>query len=167
VETYEDFMTYAKSLDFLEGRERWKLKNESSLYDYERIEARYNNMKTLRKNKDIMGLVRGLRSDLQKNLGGIANPELYDKTHCGTKRLIEKYHNEAIKCIRFIYYYKGRKLPLTDKLEFFAETRHSYGRTALLLSGIHCITLHVIILPNIGGATFGRFHFGVIKALYD
>jgi len=41
---------------------------------------------------------------------------------------------------------------MSHKLEFFAETRHSYGRTALLLSG---------------GATFGRFHIGLIKALYE
>ena len=38
------------------------------------------------------------------------------------------------------------------KLEFFAETRHSFGRTALFLSG---------------GANFGKFHFGVMKALYE
>lgn len=38
------------------------------------------------------------------------------------------------------------------KLEFFTETRHSYGKTALFLSG---------------GAAFGKFHFGVLKALYE
>jgi len=43
-------------------------------------------------------------------------------------------------------------MSIEHKLEFFAETRHSYGRTALLLSG---------------GATFGKFHFGLIKALYE
>jgi predicted acylesterase/phospholipase RssA len=37
-------------------------------------------------------------------------------------------------------------------MTFFAETRHSYGHTALMLSG---------------GATFGKFHFGVIKALHE
>lgn len=37
-------------------------------------------------------------------------------------------------------------------MTFFAETRHSFGHTALLLSG---------------GATFGKFHFGVLKALYE
>ena len=37
-------------------------------------------------------------------------------------------------------------------MEFFAETRHSYGRTALFLSG---------------GAHFGKYHFGVLKALYE
>jgi predicted acylesterase/phospholipase RssA len=41
---------------------------------------------------------------------------------------------------------------IESKLEFFAETRHSYGRTALLLSG---------------GASFGKFHFGVLKALWE
>jgi TAG lipase/lysophosphatidylethanolamine acyltransferase len=87
-----------------------------------------------------------------KNLGGIASHELYDQCHFGTKRLIEKFHNEVIKCIQFIYYYKGSRFSLQKKLEYFAETRHSYGRTALLLSG---------------GATFGRFHIGVVKALYE
>jgi TAG lipase/lysophosphatidylethanolamine acyltransferase len=109
-------------------------------------------MKTLRKAKDIKGLCLCLRQDLVKNLGGIASHELYDQCHFGTKRLIEKFHNEVIKCIQFIYYYKGTKLNMSHKLEFFAETRHSYGRTALLLSG---------------GATFGRFHIGLIKALYE
>ena len=33
-------------------------------------------------------------------------------------------------------------------MEFFGETRHAYGRTALLLSG---------------GAIFGLFHVGSIK----
>jgi predicted acylesterase/phospholipase RssA len=66
--------------------------------------------------------------------------------------LIEKYHNEVIKCIRLIYYSKSSKLSLQQKLTFFAETRHSFGHTALMLSG---------------GATFGKYHFGVIKALYE
>ena len=37
-------------------------------------------------------------------------------------------------------------------MTFFAETSQSFGHTALLLSG---------------GANFGKFHFGVIKALYE
>lgn len=72
--------------------------------------------------------------------------------HFGTKRLIEKFHNEVIKSIQFIYYYKGSRFSAQQKFDFFSETRHSYGRTALLLSG---------------GATFGRFHIGVIKALNE
>lgn len=87
-----------------------------------------------------------------KNIGGICDPKLYNMCHVGTKQLIEEYHNEVIKCIQFIYYYKGTKLDLQKKLEFFSETRHAYGRTALFLSG---------------GASFGKFHVGVLKALYE
>jgi len=39
-----------------------------------------------------------------------------------------------------------------EKLSFFNETRHAFGRSALLLSG---------------GATLGLYHIGVMKALYD
>ena len=41
---------------------------------------------------------------------------------------------------------------MQQKLTFFAETRHSFGHTALMLSG---------------GASFGKFHFGVIEALLE
>lgn len=43
-------------------------------------------------------------------------------------------------------------MTLDNKLEFFAQTRHSYGKTALFLSG---------------GAGFGKFHAGFLKALYE
>mmetsp|Transcript_4417 Transcript_4417/g.7507 ORF Transcript_4417/g.7507 Transcript_4417/m.7507 type:complete len:164 (+) Transcript_4417:365-856(+) len=122
------------------------------MYDFERIEMRLNNMRELRQRKDIRKLVHCIRQDLHKNLGGICEPSLYNKCKVGTKVLIEDYHQEVIKCIQFIYYYQGSKLDCQKKLEFFAETRHSYGRTALFLSG---------------GASFGKFHIGVIKALYE
>lgn len=87
-----------------------------------------------------------------KNIGGICEPQLYNQCFLGTKRLIEKYHNEVIKCIQTIYHAKPSKMSFESKLQFFTETRHSYGHTALMLSG---------------GATFGKFHFGVIKALHE
>ena len=83
----------------MEGNEKWKQNKISRLYNYNKVEARYKLMKTMRKNKDIKGLMYSLRQDLQKNLGGIASLELYDKCRLGTKELIEKYHNEIIKCI--------------------------------------------------------------------
>ena len=89
----------------------------------------------MRAKGDVKGMIQSLRQDLMKNLGGIASPELYRHCHFGTKRAIEKYHNEVIESIRAVYYYKGKKLSIGQKLEFFAETRHSYGRTAILLSG--------------------------------
>lgn len=104
----------------------------------------------MRKSGNVRTLAHCLRQDLVKNIGSISDANLYCQSHHGTKRLIEKYHNEVIKCIKLIYYSKSTKLTLQQKMTFFAETRHSFGHTALMLSG---------------GATFGKFHFGVMKAL--
>ena len=93
-----------------------------------------------------------LRQDLQKNLCGICNPALYNMCMVGTKKLIQDYHTEIIKCIQFVYYYEGSKINIQNKLSFFAQTKHSYGNTALFLSG---------------GAGLGKFHIGVMKALYE
>jgi hypothetical protein len=43
-------------------------------------------------------------------------------------------------------------IPTDARLAFFNETRHSYGRTALLLSG---------------GAALGIYHVGVVKTLME
>lgn len=42
-------------------------------------------------------------------------------------------------------------MEVAEKLAFFSETKHSFGRSALLLSG---------------GASLGMYHFGVVKALH-
>ena len=109
-------------------------------------------MKQLRISGNVKTLSHCLRQDLVKNIGNISCPQLYNQCHFGTKRNIEKYIDEVIKCVRAIYHADPTLMGIESKLEFFAETRHSYGRTALLLSG---------------GASFGKFHFGVLKALWE
>jgi len=69
-------------------------------------------MKQLRKSNNVTSLIHCLRQDLHKNMGGIANPVLYEECMQGTKHLIEKYHNEVIKCVRYIFYYKGKQVTL-------------------------------------------------------
>ena len=76
--TFEEWVEYARSLDYLARKDQWKLIDQSRLYDYERIKTSYKNMKNLRKAKDIKSLCISLRQDLVKNLGGIASHELYD-----------------------------------------------------------------------------------------
>lgn len=152
VSNREDWEECARTLDQLEGLNDWKYNKASKCYDYARIESRLMYMKQLRKQNNIKTLVHCLRQDLVKNIGTISDPNLYNRCHFGTKRLIEKYYNEVIKCIKLIYFTKASKLTLQQKLTFFAETRHSFGYTALMLSG---------------GANFGKYHIGVVKALYE
>lgn len=99
VSTYKEYEQLGLILDKLQGKELWKQEKESHLYDFYRIESRLYNMRVLRESKDIQGLVHCLRQDLQKNIGGICNPALYNVCKVGTKKLIEDYHNEVIKCI--------------------------------------------------------------------
>lgn len=40
-----------------------------------------------------------------------------------------------VACLDYIGKLSDEKLPRAKKLEFFAETRHGYGRTALIFSG--------------------------------
>ena len=80
------------------------------------------------------------------------NRELYKVCMNGTKLNIELYQNEMIESIKHLYYYKGEKMTPTEKLQTFRNLRQSFGSYALCLSG---------------GAGLGKFHYGVIKALWE
>ena len=54
--SFAEWVEYAKSLDYLEGKDQWKLIKQTRLYDYQQTEARYLSMKQLRKSKDIRGV---------------------------------------------------------------------------------------------------------------
>ena len=45
--------------------------------------------------------------NVQKNIYGTENVELYKVAKNGTKKTIELYHNELISSIRYLYYYQG------------------------------------------------------------
>lgn len=151
-EVYEDWKKYALELDSLEEKDQWRSKKETSLYDWKEVEKLVKVLQKKREMKDIIGLAHYIRANLMKNLYSTSNPALYQTSNYGTKYLIEEFQDEMVKCLGFIANFNEKGFSLHKKLEFFSETRHSYGRTALLLSG---------------GATLGMFHTGVIKTLYE
>ncbi len=152
VTSFQEYKKIALELDKLEGKEEWKKRKDSKLYDYKEVEKLIEILQTKKETRDINGLVHYLRSNLLKNLYSTNNPELYHHTNYGTKYLIEKLESQIEESLNFIYKYDENKFPLSKKLEFYSESRHAYGRTALLLSG---------------GASFGMYHMGVVKALYE
>lgn len=85
VSSYEEYQAVGSVLDKLSRHDEWKANKVSSLYDYEGIEIRLENMRQLRQAKDINGLVHCLRQDLLKNLGGICDIRLYSVSYVGTK----------------------------------------------------------------------------------
>jgi TAG lipase/steryl ester hydrolase/phospholipase A2/LPA acyltransferase len=79
---------------------------------------------------------------------------LFAKAMAGTKLLVEEYHDVVAAGLNFVCDspIADEEITLETKLAFFNETRHSYGRTALLLSG---------------GAYLGFYHMGVVKTLWQ
>jgi predicted acylesterase/phospholipase RssA len=155
LEQAQDYATWreiAAELDCLEGGESWKQDEISEDYDYLLIRERLVQMRELRRAGDVRRLVHELAEGLHGNLGNTANPLLYAYTRVGTKRLVEEYVEEAVRCLDYICVGEFPDFGLAEKVLFFKRTGTSYGRSALLLSG---------------GATLGMFHLGVIKALFE
>ena len=115
---------HAMSLDRISGRNRWKNVKYSDDYDYRTTEYLLEYLRELRSRKLIRGVVHTLRSTLRKNINGIANPVLYEKSNVGTKQLIEDFHEEIVKCLKFIFEFSDEsQLKYQEKIEFFLETR--------------------------------------------
>ncbi|CAI2174449.1 6715_t:CDS:10 [Funneliformis geosporum] len=149
---YEQWAEAANILDKLQGKEEWKHNAISPDYDYDLLQKRLAQLTRARKTGQLSQMIFLLRTSLARNLGDMGQPKLYAYTNIGTKKLIEAYINEVVKQMNIICDTESEDISTKDKLEFFTNTRQSFGRTALLLSG---------------GATFGLTHVGVIKSLHE
>ena len=149
---YRTWRTQAVELDALEGLEVWKGNPVSPFYQHKLIQQRLINLKNWRKANDWPQLIFSLREGLHRNLGNLANPELYKHTHVGTKLLIDDYITEVTALLNYLCDHDVPELPYNQKMIFFRHTGQSFGRSALMLSG---------------GANMGMFHIGVIKALHE
>lgn len=151
-QTYEEWREIALDLDRLEGADAWKQDEASDDYDHLLIRERLAEMRRLRAGGEILHLVHALHEGLHGNLGNITSPSLYGFARVGTKRLIEEYLAEVVRCLDYVCAGDFPDFSEDDKIVFFKRTGTSFGRSALLLSG---------------GATLGMFHLGVIKALHE
>lgn len=151
----DDYVTWkqiALELDRVEGADAWKQDETSDDYDYLLIHEWLMRMREQRARGDVRQWVFNLAEGLHGNLGNIANPSLHGWCRFGTKRLIEEFSGEVRRCLNYICGGDFPDFGDDDKVLFFRRTGHSFGRSALLLSG---------------GATRGMLHLGVIKALSE
>jgi len=144
--TYEEWAHAAKMLD----RETPKM-NESDLYDVELVSNKLEELRHRRQEGSLRDIIFCMRADLVRNLGNMCNPELH-KGRLQMPRLIKEYIDEVSTQLRMVCDSDSEELALEEKLSFMHETRHAFGRTALLLSG---------------GASLGAFHVGVVKTLVE
>ncbi|GFY96164.1 patatin-like phospholipase family protein [Actinidia rufa] len=144
--TYEEWAHAAKMQD----KETPKM-NESDLYDEELVRNKLQELRQRRQDRSLREIIFCMRADLVRNLGNMCNPELH-KGRLQVPRLIKDYIDEVSTQLRMVCDSDSEELLLEEKLAFMHETRHAFGRTALLLSG---------------GASLGAFHVGVVKTLVE
>ncbi|CAG8463434.1 7205_t:CDS:10 [Ambispora leptoticha] len=150
--TYKEWAAKAHKLDLLLGNDAWKEDPKSPYYDSELIKSRLDHLKQVRMNNDVTDMIYLLRSGLLRNLGGLNDPKLFERSYLGTKKLIEDYTQEVVRQLEYIGDTNFNDLQPRSKIDFYYETRQSFGCTALVLYG---------------GATFGLYHLGVCKALNE
>ncbi|XP_054781376.1 triacylglycerol lipase SDP1-like [Prosopis cineraria] len=144
--TYEEWAHAAKMLD----RETPKM-NESDLYDVELVRNKLQELRHRRREGSLRDIIFCMRADLVRNLGNMCNSELH-KGRLQVPKLINEYIDEVSTQLRMVCDSDSEELSLEEKLALMHETRHAFGRTALLLSG---------------GASLGAFHVGVVKTLVE
>ena len=149
---YLEWMRIANEFDQRQDISAWKSGLESSLFDHNLINSRLSALRAARINSDLPTLILLIRSGLLRNLGGIMDPRLYCVSFTGTKDLIQNYLEEVNTSMQYISEIDTNLVPVQQKLDLFSEVAQSFGHTALLLHG---------------GASFGLFHLGVVKALYE
>ncbi|KAG5983895.1 hypothetical protein E4U55_006806 [Claviceps digitariae] len=154
-ETYQHWTAAASELDQLDGNDRWKHDTADGDYDFLLIQERLRALDEARARGDVRATMHLIRTELNRDLGGMGNVDLYRHSYVGTKKLIERYVDSAIQSIDALVSQstvKHHDVQVKDLLEAMLYSRQSFGRSALLLSG---------------GGTFGMTHIGVLKALFE
>lgn len=155
MEAAPDFQTWQKLAlqhDQLSGEEKWKQRDETSLYDFAEIRIRHDKLRQLLERHNHAELLYALNEGVHGNMGGMGKPILYAQSKIGTKYLIDDYVSTIVEALRYIARVDESKISLAEKVDFFRRASHCYGRTALMMSG---------------GAGLIYFHHGVAQTLID
>ncbi|KAF3675467.1 Triacylglycerol lipase SDP1L [Capsicum annuum] len=144
--TYEEWAHAAKMLE----KETPKM-NEAEFYDEELVVYKLQELQQRRNEGSLRDIMFFMRADLVRNLGNMCNPQLH-KGRLHVPKLIKEYIDEVSTQLKMVCDSDSDEILLEEKLSFMHETRHAFGRTALLLSG---------------GASLGAFHVGVVKTLVE
>jgi TAG lipase/steryl ester hydrolase/phospholipase A2/LPA acyltransferase len=155
-QTQDEWMEIADQIDTIQGNDLWRSDPNCPLYESDRISARIDEFVHLMRRNDIFDLMFTLRGGIARNKFGLLHEGLFSKALAGTKVLVETYHNVICTALDIVCDSPTQPedvpIPTDTRLAFFNEIRYFYGRIVLMLSG---------------GAAFGFYHVGVVKALME
>lgn len=150
--SYAQWLEAARQLDEMDGLDQWRADADSPFYEASRIHRAQEHLRQFREQRDFSGLVNLLHESLHRHLGDIMHPELYETARAGTKHLIDAFLEEAEQAISEACRWDVPGVTRAMKQEIVGRAAHNFGRSALVLSG---------------GASWGLFHMGVVKALWE
>ncbi|EPQ31691.1 uncharacterized protein PFL1_01024 [Pseudozyma flocculosa PF-1] len=148
--TLGEWKEAALELDEFMGFEAWKTDDASGFYDWILVKKVKASLKAFREKEDTENLLGVLDLCLRNNFAGTENFRLYSETFFGTKYLVESYLSELELALRYVE--STDKITPEVKRQFYRTVSRNLGRSALCLSG---------------GASFGYYHIGVVRALLD
>jgi predicted acylesterase/phospholipase RssA len=161
---YADWIRAAEELDAHLGNEAWKGTDDYAYYDHGTIAKVKDQLRERRErarageaagrndasSQDVEALKSLVEACVKNNFAGIENPRLYSETYYGTKILAQEFIDELHSSLSFLL--RSSRLTPAEKYSLARHLHTNLGRTALCLSG---------------GASFGYYHLGVVKALLD
>lgn len=100
--TYNEWRNIATQLDELHGKLKWMDEDESPLYDGKMIKKRNKDVLDMYKRGDIFDLMFRLRGGLARDQFGIQHEGLFSYAMSGTKKIVEKYHENVSMALNFI-----------------------------------------------------------------
>jgi TAG lipase/steryl ester hydrolase/phospholipase A2/LPA acyltransferase len=151
-ENYQVWREAAEAYDRAAGLDRWRMRDQSSQFDYVSIRHRLDRLRSLRARHDHRGLLFTLNEGIHGNMGGMGKASLYERAMSGTKQLVVDYVDEIVDALELLASPEVDEIGFEDKLDFFRRAHHCFGRSALLMSGSGMLLY---------------FHVGVVKALWS
>lgn len=151
-ENYDQWKEAAQAHDVASGRDRWRMRDQSTQFDNVSIRIRLDRLRSMRARHDYRGLLFALYEGIHGNMGGMGKSSLYEPAMFGTKQLIIDYVEEIVDALELLAGPTVDDITFEEKLEFFRRAHHCFGQSALLMSG---------------SGTLLYFHVGVVKALWE
>lgn len=148
----EAWQRAADDLDAELGLDAWRRDDDANEYDVAAVRAVLQRIESHRARREPRALVDLLHTALHRHLPDLSDPALYDTAFGGTKHLVERFYTTVVDALDWLCDTPFPGIADELKLAAFRRQRHTFGRSALMLSG---------------GATLGFYHLGVVKALFE
>lgn len=150
--SYKEWLTIATEIDKKSDKFDWRKNEDSNLFHSKLLREDIENIKKYRLSQNGSKLVEILLESLSRHFWELNNSELYTHALSGTKFIISEYMQEIEDSIHFMCDTDIEGFSDKQKLDLLKEGNRIHGNTVLMLSG---------------GASFGIYHLGVVKALWE